>query len=313
MTEKNDKGRKINDVKRKKEIPQSVQRRASQIKKWASKKIRVGLQYLKGMFSVMFRHMQHVLLFPVIFLYFELLLRIIGGTGVLKGFLSMLFLTVGAGLFFGGLTCMFSKKVNRVISKIVLAVTGIVYIVQCLIMESFQMYMTLGDIKTGAGGIVGGFSGELFRTIFSGIPVILLFLLPSILYVLFGEKRFPARRVNTPYVILIFCLTFIISGLGIFGASHGKYKEEYKSQFKFDTASRTFGLLTGVRLDLKYSVFGNDEANQLVSVNENITKKKAEKAKGEEKEKEYGKNVSKIDFEALSQSEKDETLKSMDT
>lgn len=110
MTEKNDKGRKINDVKRKKEIPQSVQRRASQIKKWASKKIRVGLQYLKGMFSVMFRHMQHVLLFPVIFLYFELLLRIIGGTGVLKGFLSMLFLTVGAGLFFGGLTCMFSKK-----------------------------------------------------------------------------------------------------------------------------------------------------------------------------------------------------------
>lgn len=313
MTEKNDKGRKINDVKRKKEIPQSVQRRASQIKKWASKKIRVGLQYLKGMFSVMFRHMQHVLLFPVIFLYFELLLRIIGGTGVLKGFLSMLFLTVGAGLFFGGLTCMFSKKVNRVISKIVLAVTGIVYIVQCLIMESFQMYMTLGDIKTGAGGIVGGFSGELFRTIFSGIPVILLFLLPSILYVLFGEKRFPARCVNTPYVILIFCLTFIISGLGIFGASHGKYKEEYKSQFKFDTASRTFGLLTGVRLDLKYSVFGNDEANQLVSVNENITKKKAEKAKGEEKEKEYGKNVSKIDFEALSQSEKDETLKSMDT
>ena len=311
MTGKKNEGRKINDSVRKREIPEQIKEIALWGAKWAIEKSLVGLKYLKGMLKVMFRHMQHVLLFPIIFLYFEILLRVIGGTGIFKGFLSMLFLTVGAGLFFGGLTSMFSKKVNKVISIIVLAGTGILYIVQCLIMESFQMYMTLGDIKTGAGGVVGGFSGELFRTIFSGIPVILFFLLPSILYMLFGAKRFPARRVNTPYVILIFSLTFVISGLGILGASHGKYKEEYKSQFKFDTASRTFGLLTGVRLDLKYSLLGNDEANQLVTVNENITKKKEKKAK--EEEKEYGENVSKIDFAALSESEKDETLKSMNT
>lgn len=313
MTGKKNEGRKINDSVKKREIPEQIKEIALWGAKWAIEKSLVGLKYLKGMLKVMFRHMQHVLLFPIIFLYFEILLRVIGGTGIFKGFLSMLFLTVGAGLFFGGLTSVFSKKVNEIISIIVLACTGILYIVQCLIMESFQMYMTLGDIKTGAGGVVGGFSGELFRTIFSGIPVIFLFLLPVILYMLFGAKKFPARRVNTPYVILIFSLTFIISGIGILGASHGKYKEEYKSQFKFDTASRTFGLLTGVRLDLKYSLLGNDEANQFVSVNENITKKKAEKAKGEEKQKEYGKNVSKIDFAALSKSEKDETLKAMDT
>lgn len=313
MTRKKNEGRKINDSVRKRKKSEQIREIVLWGVKWAIEKSLIGLKYLKGMLKVMFRHMQHVLLFPIIFLYFEILLRITGGTGIFKSFLSMLFLTIGAGLFFGGLTCMFSKKVNRTISIVVFAVTGILYIVQCLIMESFQMYMTLGDIKTGAGGVVGGFSGELFRTIFSGIPIILLFLLPVILYTLFGDKRFPARRVNTPYVILIFSLTFIISGMGIFGASHGKYKEEYKSQFKFDTASRTFGLLTGVRLDLKYSLLGNDEANQLVSVNENITKKKEEKTKGEEKEKEYGKNVSKIDFAALSKSEKDETLKAMAT
>lgn len=313
MARKKNEGRKINDSVRKRKIPEQIKDIALWGEKWAIEKSLIGLKYLKGMLKVMFRHMQHVLLFPIIFLYFEILLRITGGTGIFKSFLSMLFLTAGAGLFFGGLTCMFSKKVNRTISIVVFAVTGILYIVQCLIMESFQMYMTLGDIKTGAGGVVGGFSGELFRTIFSGIPIILLFLLPVILYTLFGDKRFPARRVNTPYVILIFSLTFIISGIGVLGASHGKYKEEYKSQFKFDTASRTFGLLTGVRLDLKYSLLGNDEANQLVSVNENITKKKAEKTKGEEKEKEYGKNVSKIDFATLSKSEKDETLKAMAT
>ena len=313
MARKKNEGRKINDSVRKRKIPEQIKDIALWGEKWAIEKSLIGLKYLKGMLKVMFRHMQHVLLFPIIFLYFEILLRITGGTGIFKSFLSMLFLTAGAGLFFGGLTCMFSKKVNRMISIVVFAVTGILYIVQCLIMESFQMYMTLGDIKTGAGGVVGGFSGELFRTIFSGIPIILLFLLPVILYTLFGDKRFPARRVNTPYVILIFSLTFIISGIGVLGASHGKYKEEYKSQFKFDTASRTFGLLTGVRLDLKYSLLGNDEANQLVSVNENITKKKAEKTKGEEKEKEYGKNVSKIDFATLSKSEKDETLKAMAT
>lgn len=310
MTGRENKGRKINDSIRKREIPQHVRERAFQIGKGIGKKWMIGFRYLKGMLSVMFRHMQHVLLFPIVFLYFEFLLRATGDTGIFKSFLPMLFLTVGIGLFFGGFTCIFSEKVNRIISIVVLVITGILYIVQCLIMESFQMYMTLGDIKTGAGGVVGGFSRELFQTIFSGIPVILLFLLPSILYAVFGAKRFPARRVNVPYIVLIFSLTFIISGLGTLGASYGKYKDEYKSHFKFDTASRTFGLLTGVRLDLKYSMLGNDEANQFVSVNENIAKKKTEKT---EEEKEPEKNVSEIDFAARSQSEEDETLKAMDT
>lgn len=265
------------------------------------------LRYVRGMFGVLFKHMRHVLVFPITFLYFELLLRMTGGTGVFKGFVSMLFLTVGMGLFFGGITCMFSKKVNRRITIGVLGMTGILYIVQSLLMESFQMYMTFGDIKTGAGGVVGGFAGEFFRTIFSGIPIIFLFLLPTILYVLLGRKKLPARQVNIPYVIMIFVMCFVISGLGVLGASHGKYKEEYKRQFKFDTASKTFGLLTGVRLDLKYSIFGNDEANQFVAANESLTKKKAKT----KKEEEYGQNVSKLDFAALSQSESDETVKSM--
>ena len=255
--------------------------------------------------SLFSKRMAHVLLFPAVFLYFEILLRIAGGTGIFRGFLNMLFLTVGYGLFCGAFTSAFSRKVNRRISIVILYATGLLFIVECLIMESFQMYMTFGDMKTGAGGVIGEFTGEFARTVFFGIPVILLFLLPAILYTIFGKEKLPAKQANLPLVIMIFVASFLILGVGILGSAFGKYKEEYRGQFKFDTASQTFGLLTGVRLDIKYTIFGNQEAGKFVPADQKHVKK--------EERQSYGENVSEIDFEALSKSEKDETLQAMHT
>ena len=72
MTGKKNEGRKINDSLRKREIPEQIKEIALWGAKWAIEKSLVGLKYLKGMLEVMFRHMQHVLLFPIIFLYFEI-------------------------------------------------------------------------------------------------------------------------------------------------------------------------------------------------------------------------------------------------
>lgn len=253
---------------------------------------------------ILSRRMAHVLLFPVVFLYFEILLRMVGGTGIFRGFLDVLLLTVGYGIFCGAIASAFSRKINRRITLVILYATGVLFIVECLIMESFQMYMTFGDIKTGAGGVIGGFSGEFFRTVFFGIPIMFFFLLPAILYTLLGKKRLPAKRANLPLLVTLLVFGFIIIGTGVFAASHGKYKEEYTSQFKFDTASQTFGLLTGVRLHTKYTICGNDAATRFAAVDDSMTQKG-------KNNKEYGENVSDIDFSALSKSESNETLKSM--
>lgn len=134
------------------------------------------------------RYLSHAWMFPIVFLYFELLLRIFGQTGIFKGFAYMLLFAVGTGFFCSGVASLFSKKINRRISIAILFGVGILFIVECLVRESWQMYMTLATIVKGAGGVMTGFSSDLFRSIFTGIPVILLFLLPGILYVIFGKK-----------------------------------------------------------------------------------------------------------------------------
>ena len=45
-----------------------------------------------------------LILFPAVVLYLELLLRIIGKTGLFKGFLPMLLFTLGAGLILDAVT-----------------------------------------------------------------------------------------------------------------------------------------------------------------------------------------------------------------
>ncbi len=258
-----------------------------------------------------FKKQGHLYLFPLVFIYFEILLRITGGTGIFRGFIYMLLLSIGLGLFFSGVASAFTRKVNRIISIIILFVTGILFITECLIKESFQVYMTFGAALKGAGGVVGGFAGELFRAVFTSIPIILLFLLPGILYTVFGKRKLPARRRQVTATIIVFVCAFLFTGIGAFLASHGKLKEKYKSQFEFNMATQNFGLLTSMRLSGTYAVFGNDKATDFVLANAKVNE--SEPKEGKEEEIDYGENVSDLDFAALSEAETDETLKAMHT
>lgn len=145
----------------------------------------------------------HLLLFPVVFLYYELLLRLYGGSSFFQSLIYPVLFALGLGLFTTCFTCVFRPKVNRIISLVILYVTGLFFVVECLIQDSYQVYMTLGSIRTGAGGVVGGFGSELFRAILHGIPKIFFFFLPAILYTATGRRRMPARRFHLPFVGMI--------------------------------------------------------------------------------------------------------------
>lgn len=105
--------------------------------------------------------------------------------------------------------------------------------------------------------------------------------------------------------MLLFLCAFVLTGVGSFAASHLGAKDKYKSQFEFNKATETFGLLTSVKLSSKYAIFGNDAASQFA------VETSAEAKKNSKKIKDYGENVSDVDFAKLSESESDETLKSM--
>ena len=138
----------------------------------------------------------------------------VGGTGIFRGFLDVLLLTVGYGIFCGVIASAFSlRKSTKNHSGHPLCHGKFFFIVECLIMESFQMYMTFGDIKTGAGGVIGGFSENFpercslkFQSCFS-------FASGDSLHVV-RKKRLPAKcKPSSSGNALVF--GFIISGTGV--------------------------------------------------------------------------------------------------
>ncbi len=242
-----------------------------------------------------------LILFPAVVLYLELLLRIIGKTGLFKGFLPMLLFTLGAGLILDAVTLPLKAKWKHCVNVFLLLLMGIFYITECLIRESFQMYMTLSDMKTGAGGVVGGFSAELLRVIVSSIPVIFFFLLPVILYLWYLKRSKRAARLTICQSTIVLLCGIVVSVAGIFTTYPLQLHDLYAQQYHFDKATQAFGLLTSFRLNLQYDLLGNTDKEELVAAQE----------EQKEEPKEYGQNVSSIDFKELSENTDDETLRSM--
>lgn len=251
----------------------------------------------------MSKNKKYLLIFPTAFLYYEIILRIFGHTEIFRGFFITLLFTLSFGFFFGVLTSFFKNKIRYWSSIVILLVTSIIYIAECLIKESFQMYMTFSDMLSGAGGVVGGFSGELLRAVFSSVPVIVLFLLPTFCYVWYERKMKTIIHLSPWQGSIVLAFVFVFWMCGTLLTSISQYRDLYAHQYKFDMATQTFGLLTGLRLNIQYDIFGNNFSEQLI-----VSKDKNMENVG----KNYRQNILSIDFARLSQTENNKTFKSID-
>lgn len=198
-----------------------------------------------------------IILIPTIFIYFEILLRLFGKTSILPHLIYPCLYAAGTGLLLSSITCLFSNRVNRILTLLILFITGIIFIVECLVQRSFQFYMPFGSIRTGAGGVTGNYFLQLLSAIFHGIPAIILFLLPSFLYFFVFYKRIPPRRQRPQRVARIFLYSLLILGFTMTISNIGPSRAAYKTQYKFDNATKYFGLITSLRLNSQYDAVGN--------------------------------------------------------
>ena len=238
-----------------------------------------------------FKKYTHVFAFPIVFVYFELILRICSGTSLFAHIIYPVLFGIAAGFFVSFITILFKRDVNRKISIGVLIATGLIFTVECLVKRSFQWYMPIGGILGGAGDVAGDYIGEAFKAIFSGIPAIILFFLPAAGYILVGKQYVPAKRFKPKKALRFLGYSVFVMLVGILLANVGSSASKYKNQYKFDTATEYFGLLTSLRLETKYSLLGNSSADSFVIDNAEETEAK------EPVVVEYGKNEMDLKFD----------------
>ena len=256
---------------------------------------------------------------PAVFFYDEVVFRL-STTGRLFRFsliLTLLFSILWgmAGYFL----CTISRKprINRRIKLTILGLTAVPFLVEYFVYRKFKTLYDLRTVMGGADDVAGGFMGDVFRMVFSlrGILHIILFLLPFGLYLAFGAHFDPARGSNARRrikTVLLMLVTYLLTLLLV--AIPPTYRNSYGKQYNFESAVSNFGFMTGLRLDVKKSLFGTkgsfnttpaavpsaSPAAQMESSDE------ASPSPSPEAEKDYGYSVMDIDFEALAASASEE-------
>lgn len=191
--------------------------------------------------------------FPLVFVYYELLLRLLNGSKFFSHLLLPVFFGIACGFLVTCLSSCFREKVNRIMTIVLTLVFAVLFGMECMIKSTFQVYMTLSTILAGTNHVVGGYSNLLISVIFHGLLTVILYLVPIGLYITFGKKYVRPYQYR-PHILapLVICfLVFFLLG-GLFSRV-GSAKLLYTEQYNFDSATQTFGLMTALRLDRKNS------------------------------------------------------------
>ncbi len=241
-------------------------------------------------------------LFPALLIYLELLLRLFARRGFFRNLFYPVIFAIAAGLLLAIITSAFNYKVNGLITMILMITLPLYYALQSFVQNAFKTYMTFGNILKGTGDVAQDFGGTLAKTIIFGIPKIVLFFLPTVLYIRKRHALPKAHRLQRRTLLPMGACWLLISLIAVIAASHGKTAGAYASEYNYNAATQTFGLVTSSRLNLKYAVFGNRKAGHLSAQS---TDKKAKLNKSTDP------NMMDIDFDKISEKTDDAYVKEL--
>ena len=209
-----------------------------------------------------------------------------------------------------------TRRGNRKVKKIILLIIPLLFCIEYFIYRQFKVFYDLHTIFNGAGHMLTGFLKETLKLVFSisGLWHIFLFYIPTLVYFLVGHRldacRPPKKGLRIglaiQMVILLLAAWLLIRIVPV-------YHNTYSVRYNFQNAVDTFGLMPGVRLDIKNNLFGSKkvgfETEQTdASAEEEAQPEDAETTAGgrpgahaAEKPVSYGYNKLDIDFKALAE------------
>ncbi|MBQ8869114.1 MAG: LTA synthase family protein [Oscillospiraceae bacterium] len=203
-----------------------------------------------------------MLVFPISIFYYESVFRIstVGDYFKLSTLFMLLFCVAYGAIGYLLSTIFKSRKANKIIACVLLGLTAVFYLIEYFVFKFFKVFYDINTITGGAGDMMGGFLEETFQLIFSvdGIFKIILFAVPTVLVAVFSKRVVPVnrsdafRRITAAAALVVF-----YSVNTLFISLSSVYYPIYKTEYNFQSAVGNFGLVTGVRLDVKNFLFGD--------------------------------------------------------
>ena len=195
--------------------------------------------------------------FPFLFIYLETVLHI---HMVLEGrtFLIWWLFGIAAGLLCTVLTAPFSRRTNTIISRVLAFGVSLVYIIEMFCKKILQSYYAFSILKVAAENRMDSYLAVVVTTVLKNIPMILVFFLPAILLLIFGEEYMRFGKLKLPFAGLLAVLALmvhLVALLFVYLPWKGDVtpKMLYKTDTNIEDKVEQLGLWTMLRLDLKYT------------------------------------------------------------
>lgn len=198
-----------------------------------------------------------IALFPVVLFYYERVFNLSTSDNYLTidTLCRLLFSFAYGGIAYLLVTLLRKPKAMHITAAILLGICAVPYLVEYFVYRQFKVFYDVSTVFFGAGDAIEGFSDVIFSLIFSwdGFFKIALFALPTVLFSVFGRKLFPVvgagwmtRCVAVGMMVLCYGASLLVI--------HGNevLLSIYETQYNYQSAVQSFGLATGIRLDVKY-------------------------------------------------------------
>lgn len=220
--------------------------------------------------------------------------------------------SVSVGLGCSLLASLWKPKTNEVVTVVLLTLFTLLFIAQIVYFQVFQTFGTLYSLFVGTDAITKFWSAT-FDGIKDSMLYIVLLLLPILVFLLAGDRMTPKGRQAKDVLFGLgfgtaFC--YLIAFILIYNNSSGimPVRYLYREAFVPNLSVSNFGVVTTLRLDAKYLLFGQREDGRGAPLPE----EPAEPEQPEEPEEiEYGYNVLEIDFDALIAGETNAVIRDM--
>ena len=270
----------------------------------------------------------HLSLLPLGLIFLELILQATasnmhGGDAVP----AIVMTAFGTGLLLETVIGLIRSPKAKVIARgIVLEVFILWFLIAYFSDNSYRVFMDVSSIFKGAGDVVNEFGETLWTIVTAGFPMILLYHIPMLFYawLLFFDKEQDVRKHVITVLICIVGLFEVILGTVLL------YKDPFTNaklttEYNYDTAVRSVGMISSFVTDVKYQIFGNPYESIFIDDDDIIYPDEPDTSdvpdvpdepSGEDPVPEpepvvYGRNELPIDFESLIENAGSDTLKNV--
>lgn len=217
-------------------------------------------------------------------------------------FIQMIVFCLPIAILLYIVTTLMSKKVNKIVSTIVVLVLYVIFFAQ---MVYFQVYNNVFSIYSMTnGGQVFEFWRTILSTVYSGIYNYICLTIPVLLYLIFKNKLFDFKNNNLLCTGLTFACFMLFSSVcfAYVGLDRKAIYSSYNLYFNTHApilSAKKFGLVSTMGIDFNRLVFGMTEKKIEIIIDNNEKNEPIE-------EVEY--NTIDIDFEKLKENENDEDI-----